>query len=219
MVTRTLAFALSTLAACWLVGAAPSGAALSTTDSRFGPDTLVEDTATGLDWLILPTTQGFSVDQILTATKPGGSFEEFRLATRDELVTLLDALSIPFNGTCFGACFINGQQFVSVFQGNGGLLGPVTVVEPGLVELFSFHISLYPDNTEAFGDLQLVSRVLDIAFSGDRFFLVADQTEPPVTVTVPEPGSVTIVVASLGWLALLARRRVTAIPWPNRDLS
>jgi hypothetical protein len=47
-------------------------------------------------------------------------------------------------------------------------------VEPGLVELFSFHISLYPDNTEAFGDLQLVSRVLDTAFGGDRFFLVAD---------------------------------------------
>src|SRR5918998_6061263 len=100
MVTRTLAFALSILAACWLVGAAPSGAALSTTDSRFGTDTLVEDSATGLDWLILPITQGFSVDQILTTTEPGGSFEEFRLATRDELVTLLDSLSIPFNGTC-----------------------------------------------------------------------------------------------------------------------
>jgi hypothetical protein len=94
-----------------------------------------------------------------------------------------------------------------VFQGNGGLLGPVTVVEPDLVELFSFHISLYPDSTEAFGDLQLVSRVLDTAFSGDRFFLVADQTEPRVT--VPEPGSLAIVIASLGWLAVFARRTVS----------
>jgi hypothetical protein len=206
-----------TLAAAFLIlGAAPSGAALSPTDSRFGADTLVEDNASGLDWLVLPLAQGYSVGQMLSATEPGGSFEEFRFATRDELVALLDSLSIPFNGTCFGTCFTNGQQFVQLFQGNDGLLAPVMITEPDLVELFSFHVSLYPDSTEAFGDLQLVSRNPTVAFSGDRFYLVLDEINPPTTVpdeinpptTVPEPGSLAILLGSLSWFAVFGRRAV-----------
>jgi hypothetical protein len=115
---------------------------------------------------------------------------------------LLDSLSIPFNGTCFGACFTAGDQFVDAFQANGGLLGPVFEAEPDVVELFAYRISLFPDSSEVFSDLQLVSRNPEIAFSGDRFFLVLDQSP----VAVPEPESLAIVIASLGWLAIFASR-------------
>ncbi len=83
--------------------------------------------------------------------------------------------------------------------------------EPNVVELFAYRISLFPADLEAFGDLQLVSRVPGVALSADRFFLVVDQLlEPPVA--VPEPGSLAILIGSLSGLALLAPRRITATP-------
>jgi hypothetical protein len=201
----------ATLAAAFLFVAVstPGWAALSVTDSELGLDTIVQDSATGLDWLALSFTQGFSVDQVLAATAPGGTLEDFRLATRDELVTLITALGIPQTGTCFGACFTEGERFVAFFRSNAGLLAPVTEVEPGLVELFAFRISLFPETVEAFGDLQLITRLSSVAFPADAFFLVAEGGPPT---QIPEPGALGLLGSALvaGAMALHARLRGTS---------
>jgi hypothetical protein len=181
----------------------PAQAALITTDSRFGADTLVYDTATNLDWLILPLTAGMSVSEVVDAVQPAGAFTEFRLAMRDELVTLLGSLGLPINGTCFGTCFSNAQTFVDVFQGNSGLMGPIAVVDfmdPLTVELFGYQASLYPSPPEVFGDMQLLTRSFNTANSGDHFFLVTETS-------VPTPGTLSLLAMGLGGLLLIVRRR------------
>jgi len=187
------AFAMATILMASILTTNQASGALSLADSSLGADTIVVDSATGLDWLALSFTQGYSVDQILAATETGGSLEEFRLATRDELVTLIGSLGIPINNSCFDiVCFTNGQQFVTYFQGNEGLLAPITNSEPGLVELFSFRILLYPDSLEVAGDVQLVTRAPSIG--SDAFFLVAEDTPPT---SIPEPNSLVILLSAL----------------------
>jgi hypothetical protein len=188
-------------AVLFLFAVLPAYADLIPLDSRLGPDTLVLDTNTNLNWLVLPVTEGLSVGEVMTAVDPGGSLAEFRLASRDELVSLIESLGLPINNSCVGACFPSGDEFVDLFRGNAGLMAdPITFVEPGIVELFGFHLSLYPAEQEAAGDLQLLTRALDVAVSSDGFFLVAETTP------IPEPSTLAVLAGGLFGLALLGRR-------------
>src|SRR5262245_21006027 len=116
---------LAVLALALLV-ASPAKATLIPLDSRQGPSTIIRDTATGLDWLSLRVTQGFSINSILTATAPGGSLAEFRLANYDEVNPLIISLGFdipPYYLDCTH-CHAQVQEFGELFGARRGLLGP-----------------------------------------------------------------------------------------------
>jgi len=75
-----------------------SAALLSSSDPRFGENSLTLDTSTGLAWLDLPMSVGLSYNQVLAATQPDGPFAGFRFATREEITDLFRSAGLPGEG-------------------------------------------------------------------------------------------------------------------------
>jgi hypothetical protein len=99
--SRTFTIRLTAVAAMvlLLVWCLPArGALVSASDPRFGPGTLTLDTATGLAWLDLPITAGYSYESMSAALQPGGEFAGFRYATSQEVAGLFGASGIPGTG-------------------------------------------------------------------------------------------------------------------------
>ena len=61
-------------------------ASLISVGTAFGPNTATLDTSTGLSWLDLTLTTGYSYDELLTEAASGGAFAGFGLATQDEVL-------------------------------------------------------------------------------------------------------------------------------------
>lgn len=78
-----------------LSNAATSAALVQGDDPRYGAGSLTLDTSSGLAWLDLPVSCGYSYLQALAATGPGGSFDGFRFATAQEVVALCASAGIP----------------------------------------------------------------------------------------------------------------------------
>lgn len=75
--------------AALLLGASGVQANLISVDyASPGDHGITRDTATGLDWLDLPLTYGYSVAAVPSLTAAGGSYPGFRLATAAEFDTL-----------------------------------------------------------------------------------------------------------------------------------
>lgn len=71
--------------------------AFETRDSRFGANTLIHDTVTGLDWLRLDQTLGLSYDTVATNLGPGGMFEGFEIAD-GEVNDLVNRFGMTWQG-------------------------------------------------------------------------------------------------------------------------
>jgi len=69
-------------------------AEITSRDSSYGADTLTLDSDTGLLWLDVTLSTAYSYNEILTELLPGGAFDGFRLATRDEVATLWEHAGI-----------------------------------------------------------------------------------------------------------------------------
>ena len=67
-------------------------------DPSFGPNSLTVDTSTGLEWLNLTKSVGFSYDQVLADMEPGGMFSGYRYATIQEVMGLYSSAGIPGPG-------------------------------------------------------------------------------------------------------------------------
>ena len=83
-----IALRIASLAGLALAGALLAGnarATLVSESSPFGADTSTLDTQTGLHWLDLTLSTGFSHTQILQEIAPGGTFDGYRLATEAEI--------------------------------------------------------------------------------------------------------------------------------------
>jgi hypothetical protein len=78
--------------------AVTSAALVEADDPRYGAGTLTLDTSSGLAWVDLPVSSGYSYLQALAATQPGGTFGGFRFATAQEVVALYASAGIPGPG-------------------------------------------------------------------------------------------------------------------------
>jgi hypothetical protein len=66
-------------------GRAVAGASLQSLNSSFGFNTITFDPNTGLQWLDLTESTGYSKSQMQSEIQPGGAFEGHHLATDDEI--------------------------------------------------------------------------------------------------------------------------------------
>jgi hypothetical protein len=185
-----------------LVGCLPvQGALVSGTDPLFGPGSLTLDTATGLAWLDLPISAGYSYEQMSAALQPGGAFVGFRYATSQEVAGLFSSAGINGAGwfpdsspgfqPIIGLITLLGQTSsqdgypeaggISGTWGNGGLIRPILdfVYENGVP---GYEVSGYPTPAWEFGSTTASSS-----------WLVAP---------IPEPGAVGI--AAVGGFLLVA---------------
>jgi len=194
--------------ALWLVMSigAVRATLITIDDPRFGPNSLVLDTNTGLEWLNLRFSQGLSARQVLAQTGPGGTFGGFQYADREQFVTLFTEV--------FGSSFLLGQHdlnatinFATLFGPTGGtqqlptLNGLFDVSSgPGGVRGSATGIIFFYDTDirgNMVGATDTSSFGLDNAFFEMGSFLVA----------VPEPSLSLISVSLLGLAAIMLRRK------------
>ena len=98
--TRIVAAALL----AWIGAIAGSArAALVSQSGPFGADTQTLDTATGLVWLDVTESAGYSHTQILAEIQPGGTFEGYHLASAEEVATLFTNAGIDLGA---GSAFV-----------------------------------------------------------------------------------------------------------------
>jgi hypothetical protein len=214
-VSRLLAAAL----VCAMGLAAPSAkAALIAVDSPFGPDTIIRDTDTNLDWLSLQATVGFAFNDIweepALPLKPRAPFTGFELATLGEVAKLMAYFGADLSANSCAACdFDRAVDFVELFGGTAritGYSGPILefFFDANYVELFAASVYLYTASNEVEVDSQLVNPRLDepSQFGWGWFLVRPAQDGHPV----PEPA--TIALFGVGYLALvLVRRRRRAV--------
>jgi hypothetical protein len=206
------------LALCLVIGGGAARATLITVDDpTFGPNSLVLDTNTGLEWLNLQFSQRLSGRQVLAQTGPGGTFAGFQYATRDQFVTLFTEvfgtsdllhtlggldLSATINfATLFGP---TGAQFCTPFCPPGGtqqlptlfgLFGPVG--PKGGTSIF-FSYSTAPD---------MAGECCVLTGASDTDFLSQGVDLGSFLVAVPEPTLPILSVGLLGIAAVMLRRR------------
>jgi hypothetical protein len=73
-------------------------AALVVENSPFGPDTLVVDTSTGLEWLAPSVTLGQSYNAVAAQLGSGGTYAGWQFASTSQIESLFGELNMPFPG-------------------------------------------------------------------------------------------------------------------------
>lgn len=96
--TRTLPKLALAAGALFLSFALPARAAfVALNDPAFGPGSITQDTATGLEWLDIDLTAGLSYNDVAAGFGPGGAFEGFAHASLEQVDTLF--LNAGFSAT------------------------------------------------------------------------------------------------------------------------
>lgn len=94
LIRRITAAALALTAA---VFALPARATITVTNSSFGANTLIQDSATGLSWLQVNQTTGMSYNAVAAQLITGGTFQGYRYATLAETQQLFQDYGVPLN--------------------------------------------------------------------------------------------------------------------------
>jgi hypothetical protein len=202
---RKLQKLLSIAVAAFLMATAPAHAVI------IDNGTVTTDTGTGLDWLDLTASTGFSFAGASAEFGVGGAFEGYRHATESELDTFLtnagfgsyhqDDHTAPFltlinllgiTGTAVGEILAQGH-----FD-NGGL--PGTVGRGQLGRLTEADGASF-DEDYIFVDLNIFA---DTSSANVGNFLVQDTPAGPV----PEPGALAIFAIGFAGVVLSRRRRL-----------
>lgn len=204
-----VAQAVCCIALCLVIGGGAARATLITIDDpRFGPNSLVLDTNTGLEWLNLRFSQGLSIRQVLAQTGPGGRFAGFEYATGDQFVTLFaEVFGTPL------LVHVNGGLDLNATINFANLFGPTegTPQLPTLSGFFDVFVNpvgagggtgiTFFYTTDITGNLTGASDTssfgLDFSFPTMGSFLVA----------VPEPSLPILSVGLLAIAAVMLRRR------------
>jgi len=204
------------LAATLIAG--PASAQFLTSDGVFGSDSLVTDTISGTTWLNLDVTMGLSLSAVRTNLESDPLYADFRFATSREIVGLFDDA-----GFCVGDVSCDAitdpsrlaaeASFASAFRddGSGQYLGYINdhsyvwyPVEDGLFGTFRSLVSYDPASPyvgHAYYDFNGPEG--HQAFANTGTWLVSKT----ITAPIPEPSSYVLMLAGLGGIAFIARRR------------
>jgi hypothetical protein len=211
---------LLVLACALLVVSAPAFSELVSEGSSFGADTITHDTATDLRWLDLPISAGVSHAQVLLDTEPGGVYEDYRLATEDEVSTFFANAGIDVSAPVLGdfvaqnyAPIVALTDLVGVLGDNGNCGVDCTfsytqgwidaVPEVVLPNFFSNANLAWFDNTAGQSPGDPAAPIGRVDLNGTR----SEGSDPDnaAWLVAPEPSGIALGAASLLPLSALSR--------------
>ena len=208
----TLAFSfvvlLATCSTC-------QAALISANDATFGPNSITQDTGTGLDWLDINFSDGMSFQAVASQMGAGGTFAGFRHATAAELNQFM--INAGIDPTAAVAVFnftpaqnfetlVGGPTAVQSFSGGGVSVGSFIVT-------FGMTSDAPTATTRNYGGTSWTTSTL---LGGPAGFGIAMRGTEVVTTAnpdyghwlvrvVPEPGTFALLVT--GAAVLMTRRR------------
>ncbi|MEP7099074.1 MAG: PEP-CTERM sorting domain-containing protein [Burkholderiales bacterium] len=185
------------------------------------------DTASGLEWLDLSQTTGYSFSEVLDQLGVGGQFAGYRYGTAAEAQGLLTQIGfpiVPYTAYPNGVLSAALAKFDSLLGLNIAGLGPAygfsAEIGDAIPGYAGYHAAYYgfPNglNTDlplseidgGFGDLLISTREVTVGYaSGYKnhnlgHFLVKD-----VVAAVPEPQTLALMLGGLLFTAAIARKR------------
>lgn len=180
---RFIAAAIALIATS-VVAISPSSAALISLSSSFGPNTIIRDTDTGLEWLALSVTEDLFALELLDELESGGAFASFQSATQEQFADLArffssTPLPLPLaSGACTTCDFDLTQEFIDLFQGSRGKLELQLIEESGVVltDVIGVLVEANPLDPFPMIDVQRVTLLDQVG----PFFLVRAIAEPPL---------------------------------------
>jgi hypothetical protein len=197
--------------------AAPFGAAAAiiSLDSSFGANTITRDTGSGLEWLDLTVTQSIPWGTVESDLAPGGLYQGFRFALREEIeqlavnagATLPSVTPSPANSPAVSTLIgLLGRTFLTFNPSAGGDVAYSCGVMSGLSGEGSSQQGVFR-HTACYVDSALGGQVIP---SYDTQY----SNEPPRSFTgswlvrpVPVPAAVLLLGSALLGLAPWRRRR------------
>jgi hypothetical protein len=212
-VLRSLAIAALLLLGAFVTGGPARSALILQDDPVFGPNSLVLDTSTGLEWLNLRSSINTSPADVIAGFQPGGEFEGFRYATLEEF----GLLTTDFFGQTI-CCTFSLDLTKTIDFAN--LFGPTSGTNdlPQLSGFFNPFPELEGETTICtnrffyqLNDSPGLSGVYEqdcgaTTAVGPQPFMGSYLVRAGAGVPIPEPSSITLVCAGL-LLALLTRAR------------
>jgi hypothetical protein len=207
---RSRSIALAALCAALLGGMLPAAHAdFIPEDSRFGADTLILDTDTGIRWLKLDATLGVSFNDVAANLDAGERYAGFTIASKFDVGRLfVDAgfpnyQQVPVGKVYTAAELAAGPSFTELFggvvyaSGDGRSAGKVAeAIFPGL----NYGAAMYWSATrggEWYDDASNFG-FNDVARADSGTWLMA---------AIPEPSTYALMLAGLALVGVSARRR------------
>ena len=201
---------LAVLALLFLGALSANANLIQKSDPRFGANSLIDDTRTGLVWLYLPASLDLSYSQAEADMVPGGEFAGFRHATAEGVLSLYN--SAGFGEGFFGPSSPDYQNVTALISlmdptNSAGASGITGTFEPGASDAVAM-------------------AYIGVGYSGggQGFFVTASLGSPGTTstdyglgtafpdvgnwmVVVPEPSSLALTIAGGAFLVALFKRR------------
>lgn len=199
--------------ALFLSFALPAKAAfVALSDPTFGPGSITQDTATGLEWLDISFTVGLSYNDVAVEFGPGGDFEGFAHATLAQVDALfLNAGFTITDGTLRNEDIPAANHFIAflgesasaagVGTNSGGVTS--TIASNGNPRVAYVLLSILDDAATAYGAGAAPATFgFDQAGGGTGQWLVR-----PAATLVPLPAAFGLLGGALTLLSLAAPRR------------
>lgn len=205
------------------VSSLPAEAALNSIDDiNWGPNSIIRDTATNLDWLKPIKTTNLSYEFVSNQLGTG-NYAAFHYASLTDVKTLFTDAGMPlgccFDGIAYGDFFARVTSFVSLFG--------QTYEGPYLLNNTVHGVSGLLAPTEGKTDPQFANAQYGILFGGPGYgngetfgtlsdaymnpqtgsWLIRNASTPPV----PEPGSFAMMLVGLAVISVAAKRRHRAV--------
>lgn len=210
--------AIATLLSALTLAMMPASAAWITIDDpKWGPDSVVQDTSTSLEWLNLRSTIGLAPAQVIAGLRPGGEFSGFRYATWQEF----GSLTSRFFSIASVCCYRPLDAAMTAAFAN--LFGPTLTdtdlgtPRPGIDGYFDFPSDGRGDGVGSKFFYEVSDGQVDCVYDSNSFtvnFPALPHRGSYLVRSIDEPGVLSLVGAALlGLLAGVRRKRRIVSSW------
>ena len=189
-------------ACCCIMSSISLAAPFTTKDSRFGANTLIVDSATGIEWLRLDITNGLSVESMSQSFATGAQFSGFAFADYTATQLLLVGAGFATATSSSLGDLTAAASFAALMTGRTDAASILGVLPHGQFDNVSVSGFLEPTRAIFSDDGYLVNRFR--GHPGMGVWAVSTTATPPV----PEPSTYAMLLTGLLMMGFIVKRKL-----------